>query len=266
LSSFLKRMRVGVSLFALFAFLHSELIWGMGAERLIPGEPLQTTNQQTTQPSNPAKPGEIQKPQSPIDSQSTTVIEVTVPKGVHFGMKVEEGEGVKNTVGVRSLSRPLVTVRDERGQVLEGALVTFIAPVDGPSVVFSNGLRTLTIMTDAFGQARVASMRAVNAGSFKLEVSASYRGQIVSTVINQTNYDRDGDIAGVKPARSRKPAATSKSGLSGGALGLLIGGAAAAVLGIALGLGGHKGSGSTGTGATATIGGTGTPTVGAPPS
>jgi len=260
LSSFLKRTRRGVTLCALLAFLHAELIWGMGAGRLIPGAPLQTESQQ---PAQQANPGELQQqPQQPIDTQSTTVIEVTVPKGLHLSIEVEEGEGAVNVVGKKSATRPLVTVRNEKNQLLEGAMVAFIAPADGPSVLFGNGLRTVTVMTDAKGRARVPSMRAVNAGSFKMEVAASFRGEMASIIINQTNQAGSADTAGNKPA-GKQPPATAKSGMSGAMWGLILGGGAAAAVGIALGMG-HKGSsGSTST-TTATIGGPGTPTVGAP--
>ncbi len=276
LSSFLNHVRSGVSLAVLLAFLHGQLSWSMGSERLIPGSLMggQTAGQQQPPTTPPPQPGEVQQPQqtpqqqTPLPEGGTTVVTVSVPKDAGLDITVVDGDGGANVVGKKSSTKPMVQVRDEKNQLLEGAVVTFIAPADGPSVVFSNGLRTVTVMTDAEGRARTPTMRAVNSGSFHLQVSASFRGQMVSTSISQTNYDSAAEAKGkVTPAdKGETPAPTSskpKSGLSGTTLAIIIGAGAAAAVGIGVGLG-HKGSTAATTTTTTTIGGPGTPTVGAP--
>jgi hypothetical protein len=263
LSSFLNKIRCGVSLCVILAFLHGEVSWSMGAERLIPGAPLSQASQQATPP---AQPGEVQQPQQQptLPEGGTTVVTVSVPKNRGLDITVVDGEGASHIVAKRSSSKVIVQVRDEKNQLLEGAVVTFIAPADGPSVYFSNGLRTVTVMSDSEGRARAPSMRAVNSGSFSLQVSASFRGQMVSTSISQTNYASAAAAKGkATPGQPDQPVANKgKSGLSGTALAIIIGAGAAAAVGIGVGLG-HKGSSSTTTTST-TIGGPGSPTVGAP--
>jgi hypothetical protein len=265
-SAFLKKMRSAVSVVALVAFLHTQLAWGMRAERLTPGAlpvsetPAPQPGIPAQAPSQPTPPAAAPQQPAPRADQTTTVIQVPLPSDSELEITVVEGEDGSNVVGKKSSSRPLVTVRDGKKQAIEGAVVTFIAPADGPSVVFGNGLRTATVLTDAQGQARVPVMKAVNAGSFKLQVSASFQGQIVNAAVSQTNYDKS-DSAAPKTKGSAKV----KSGLSGGMLAVIIGGGAAAAIGIGLGLGGKgSSSGTTTTTTSATIGGTGTPTVGAP--
>ena len=206
-----------------------------------------------------------QKP--PIPEGGTTVVTVPVPKETGLDITVVEGDGGANVVGKKSSTRPLVQVRDEKNQLLEGAIVTFIAPADGPSLVFGDGLRTVTVMTDGEGRARAPTMRAVNGGSFRLEVSASFRGQMVSTSIGETNYESASEAKEKRSPEggpSPKPN-MNKGGLSGTAMAIIIGAGAAAAVGIGVGLG-HKGSSSSTatTTTSATIGGPGTPTVTGP--
>ncbi len=269
LSSFLNQVRSGVSFFVLFTFLHAQMSWAIGTERLVPGAPLQPASQQSA---TPQQPGEIQQPasqaqQPPGAEGQTTVVQVPVPKENTLDISVVDGEGASNVVGKKSSVKPSVEVRDEKNQLLEGAVVTFSAPADGPSVVFSNGLRTVTVMTDAQGFARTPAMRAVNAGSFRLQVSASFRGQMVSTSIALTNFDNAAEAKGKSGAgeSTDRPVANKKTGggLSGTAWAIILGAGAAAGVGIALALS-HKSSTATTSTTSATIGGPGTPTVGAP--
>jgi hypothetical protein len=207
-------------------------------------------------------------PQTPPNESETTVVQVPVPARQNtLDITVVEGDGGANVAGKKSSVKPAIEVRDEKNQLLEGAVVTFTAPGDGPSVVFSNGLRTVTVMTDSQGRARTPAMRAVNTGSFRMQVAASYKGQTVSTTIAQTNFESAAEAKGKTPSSpgsGDRPVANKKSGggLSGTTWAIILGAGAAAAVGIAFGLG-HKGSTSTTT-TTATIGGPGTPTVGAP--
>ena len=271
LSSFLNQVRSGVSFFVLFTFLHAQMSAAIGTGRLVPGAPLQAASQQSA---TPQQPGEVQQQpasqaqQPPAAEGQTTVVQVPVPKENTLDISVVDGEGASNVVGKKSSVKPSVEVRDEKNQLLEGAVVTFIAPADGPSVVFSNGLRTVTVMTDAQGFARTPAMRAVNAGPFRLQVSASFRWQMVSTSIALTNFDNAAEAKGKSSASgdsADRPVANKKSGsgLSGTTWAIIAGVGAAAGVGVALALS-HKSSTATTSTTSATIGGPGTPTVGAP--
>lgn len=282
LSSFLNRVRSVVSVCVLLAFWHCQMS-GLGVERLIPGAPLTPAGHQ--QPATPpAQPGEVQQPATPAapapkpdapppqPEPETTVVQVPVPKEGSLDITIVEGDGGSNVVGKKSSVRPVIEVRDEKNQLVEGAVVTFVAPADGPSVVFGNGLRTVTVMTDAQGRARPPAMKAVNTGSFRVQVSASYKGQMVSTAISQTNFESAAEAkGGVAPSSTpadnsdQRPVANKKSGgISGTTWAIILGAGAAAAVGIAIGLG-HKGSSSTTAATTsATITGPGTPGAGAP--
>ena len=278
-SSFLNKVRGLLASGVLLTFSHAQMCWAVGTvtglPTLIPGAPLQTTATQQQTPATPAQPGELPQQPTPQAQQPTppesepTVVQVPVPKEGSLDITIVDGEGASNVVGKKNSVKPLVEVRDEKNQLVEGAVVTFIAPADGPSVVFSNGLRTVTVMTDAAGRAHTPAFRAVSSGSFRLQVSASFRGQMVSTSISQTNFDSSAEAKGKSVPSSEsgdRPAANKKSGgggLSGTTWAIILGAGAAAAVGIGLGL---KGKGSTSTTSTtsATIGGPGTVTVGHP--
>jgi hypothetical protein len=272
LSRFVNRVRGGVSVFVGLAFFYSQM--SAATVRLVPGAPLpqEPPQQQSTVPAQPGEVQQQQQPQptapAPPNEGQTTVVQVPVPKENTLDITVIEGEGASNVIGKKSSVKPMVEVRDEKNQLLEGAVVTFIAPADGPSIVFSNGLRTVTVMTDAQGRARTPSVRAVNDGPFRLQVSASFRGQMVSTSISQTNFESAAEANGKGSAATPgdHPVVNKKSagGLSGTTWAIILGAGAAAAVGIGVGLG-HKGSSSSTTTTTsATIGGPGSPTVGAP--
>lgn len=68
-------------------------------------------------------------------------------------IQVIEGEGGAHAPGSRS-KRPLVVlIRDEAGQRVSGAAVSFHLPEEGPSGLFSNGLRTDVATSDKQGRA-----------------------------------------------------------------------------------------------------------------
>jgi hypothetical protein len=70
-----------------------------------------------------------------------------------------EGEGATHPAGAH-ISRPLtVQVTDDLGQPVAGAAVSFQLPPEGPSGVFSNGLRTDLAITDTAGRATIQSIQ-----------------------------------------------------------------------------------------------------------
>ncbi|MGO4884462.1 MAG: hypothetical protein ACLP59_27120 [Bryobacteraceae bacterium] len=74
-------------------------------------------------------------------------------------IKVLEGEGAVHPPGMR-VARPItVEITDETGRPVAGAAVSFQLPPEGPSGLFSNGLRTDLVLTDAAGRAAIHSMQ-----------------------------------------------------------------------------------------------------------
>jgi len=88
-------------------------------------------------------------------------------------IKVLEGEGAVHPAGAR-IAHPLtVEVTDETGRPVAGAAVSFQLPPEGPSGLFSNGLRTDLILTDAAGRASIHSVQLNRTGGqFRIRITA----------------------------------------------------------------------------------------------
>lgn len=177
-------------------------------------------------------------------------------QGLHI--EILKGDRAVNILKTKTAVKPVVEIRDRNNLPVAGVAVTFTAPSDGPSVIFLNGSRSITLISDPAGQVVVEGMEPVNPGDFQIAVSASLQSETVVTAISLTNVLTEHAAA----SSAKKP------GLSKGVLFALVGGAAAAAIGIGVGLGGHS-SGSSATsasaGPSATIGlGSGGVTAGPP--
>jgi hypothetical protein len=99
---------------------------------------------------------------------------------------VVEGEGAINNVRQRAAREPVVRVEDENHKPIAGAAVVFTLPTDGATGEFSNGAKSLTIMTDSQGRATAQSLRMNQvAGKIPIHINASYRGLTARTSITQ---------------------------------------------------------------------------------
>jgi len=100
---------------------------------------------------------------------------------------VVEGEGAINNIHERRAKEPVVRVMDAEFRPVAGASVTFVTTELGASATFPSG-NTLTTTSDATGEAVGRGLRPNNvAGPFQIRVTAAYRGQTATAVINQTN-------------------------------------------------------------------------------
>jgi hypothetical protein len=82
----------------------------------------------------------------------------------------------------------VVLIEDENKNPLAGVAVTFFLPSDGPSGVFPNGSRVLTVFTDEKGLATTRPVRFSDAvGLMRIRVSASLFSQTANALITQTN-------------------------------------------------------------------------------
>jgi hypothetical protein len=148
---------------------------------------------------------------------------------------VIEGEGTVNTAGQRVSHDPVVEVDDETNKGVEGAVVVFFLPAQGPTGTFLNGSQTLTVNTNAQGRATASGIRLNGAtGQMQIRVSASLQGQTATATITENN----------------EPGAKSTGGLS-----------KAGKIVIVLGLIGGAAAG----GIAATRGGSSSPAQGPPP-
>ena len=165
------------------------------------------------------------------------------PAPTQLNIVILEGEGAINNLRQRVAREVIVQVEDENHKPLSGAAVIFLLPDHGPSGVFLDGSRSLTVITDAQGKAVARGIQPNKiAGKMQIRVNAKYQGLTQNTVITQTSAAGAG--------------AAGAGGISGKLLTLILVGAAAAAAGTAVAL--------TRNAATTAVVTPGTPTVGAP--
>ena len=115
-----------------------------------------------------------------------------------LNLVIVEGEGAINNVKQRVNREPIVQVEDENHKPIAGAAVVFFLPADGPSGVFANGSRSLTLTTGADGRATAAAIRRNNlSGQMQIRVTASFAGQTANAMITQTNVAAAAGAAGL---------------------------------------------------------------------
>ncbi len=110
------------------------------------------------------------------------------PPGDSLKIVVVEGEGGINNIRQHTAQMLSVRVEDEKQHPVPGAVVVFALPTDGPSGVFQNGAKTLTVTTNDQG---LASARGVKpntvSGEMPIHVNASYQGRTARAIITQFN-------------------------------------------------------------------------------
>jgi hypothetical protein len=95
------------------------------------------------------------------------------------------GEGAVNIIQQKTAVAPIVEIRDRNNLPVSGATVTF--SVGGSGATFGTG-STLTVVTNAAGQATAAGLTPTAAGALQVNVSAAFQGQLASAAITQTNF------------------------------------------------------------------------------
>jgi hypothetical protein len=178
-----------------------------------------------------------------------------------FRVSVIEGEGSINNIRQMVNRGAVVQVEDENKNPLSGVAVSFFLPNDGPSGLFPNGSRVLTVFTDDKGMAASRSVHFNNmVGLMRVRVVASLFSQTASTVITQTNISSAAAVkSAMVPATGMpKVSKPSGNGVSKKLIVVLAIAGAAAAGGAYFAL--HKGSPS----ATIGTGAAGAPTIGGP--
>jgi hypothetical protein len=178
------------------------------------------------------------------------------------------GEDAVNIIQQKTAVAPIVEVRDRNNLPVSGVAVTF--SVGGQGASFGGGLSTLTVTTNAAGQATAAGLTPTATGAIQINATALVQGQTVTATITQTNF---ATVAQATQAASAAGGGTGSGGgtggaagggaagggggLSGAALGGIIGGVAAGGALVATQVGGGGDDSPTTTTST-----TGTPTTG----
>ena len=152
---------------------------------------------------------------------------------------VIQGEDAVNVIQQKTATRPVVEVRDRNNLPVPGVLVTF--SIEGGTAASFGGASTLTVATNAAGQAAVTSLTPATAGAFQIQVSAAFQGQLATATIAQTNVMTAAQAAAASAATggaSGSSAGGGAGGAGGGGLstttlaitgGVVAGGAVAAL-------------------------------------
>lgn len=134
-----------------------------------------------------AAAGRPQAPSSPALAKSIRIVPL-------------EGEGASNDISTRTVTPPVVEVRDENDLPVEGAQVIFQLPSTGAGGTFGNNERTLMTVTNSRGQAMARGFDVNNvSGSFSIRVTATFHGLKATYIMGQTNQTR-----AAAPRRGRK--------------------------------------------------------------
>ncbi len=103
-------------------------------------------------------------------------------------LRATQGEGAFNDMNSHIGRGLSVEVRDEKGQPIAGATVSFTAPALGAGGTFSNGQRTVTATTDDLGIAASGTFRPNTIeGRFSIAVEAHQGNKTGSILIGQSN-------------------------------------------------------------------------------
>lgn len=145
------------------------------------------------------------------------LIEAQAPASSPLRIVVIEGEGAVNIIQQKTAVRPLVEIRDRNNLPVAGATVTFTIGGGSPAA-FAGGVQTLTVTTNAAGQAAAGGLNALSSGAFQIQVQAAYQGQIATAAISQTNF--------ATAAAASQASASGAGGGTGGSTGGTASGAA----------------------------------------
>ena len=124
---------------------------------------------------------------------------------------VIEGEDAVNIIQQKTAVAPLIEVRDRNNLPVPGVAVTFT--VGGQSASFG-GVSTLTVTTNAAGQAAAVGLTPTTAGAVQINAAAVFQGQTAVATITQTNVLTAAQAAGAAGATG---GASGGAGGSGGA-------------------------------------------------
>ena len=135
------------------------------------------------------------------------------------GLKIVviEGEDAVNIIQQKTAVRPLVEVRDRNNLPVAGVLVTF--SIEGGKAATFAGASTLTVATNAAGQAAVSGLTPSIAGAFQIQVSAVAQGQVLTATIAQTNVLTAAQAAAASASAASGGSASSAGGGAGGGSG-----------------------------------------------
>ena len=124
------------------------------------------------------------------------------------------GEDAVNIIQQKTAVAPIVEVRDRNDQPVAGAIVRFA--IQGGRATFG-GAQTLTVTTNAVGQAVATGLTPTASGALQVSASAAFQGQTAAAVtIAQTNVMTAAQAAAVSGASGAGGAGGSSGGAAAG--------------------------------------------------
>jgi hypothetical protein len=160
-------------------------------------------------------------------------------QGNGFKIVVIAGEDAVNVIQQKTAVAPIVEVRDRNDVPVAGATVLFT--INGSGATFG-GAQTLTVVTNAAGQATATGLTPSSAGAFRIAARATFQGQTATTTIAQSNV-----MTAAEAAKVANTGAASGGGMSAGKIIAIVGGIGAAGAGVAVAAGGSKSESSSST-------------------
>ncbi len=154
------------------------------------------------------------------------------PRPASLKIVVLKGEDAVNIIQQKTAVAPIIEVRDRNNLPVPGAVVTF-AVEGGKAATFAGGVPTLTVTTNAAGQAAAAGFSPLASGAVQINVQAVFQGQTIAATIAQTNVLTAAEAAQAAAAGASSAGGGSGSaGAAGGAAGGGGGGISATTIGI----------------------------------
>jgi hypothetical protein len=135
-------------------------------------------------------------------------------------IKVLDGEAAVHSAGARVPHPITVEVTDDSGRPVPGAAVSFQLPPEGPSGLFSNGLRTDLVLTDVSGRASIHSFQLNRTGGqFRIRITAvkeqARAGAVCLQYIGQYTAEKGNAVPAASAKASPAPAPEQPSAKSG---------------------------------------------------
>jgi hypothetical protein len=127
---------------------------------------------------------------------------------------VVEGEDAVNIIQHKTAVAPVIEVRDRNDQPVAGAIVRFA--IQGGRATFG-GAPTLTVTTNAVGQAVATGLTPTASGAVQIGATAAFQGQTAAAVtLAQTNVMTAAQAAAISGATGSSGGAASGTGAGAG--------------------------------------------------
>ena len=147
-------------------------------------------------------------------------VEAVAGQAAPYKIVVLVGEDSVNVIQQKTAVAPLVEVRDRNNNPVSGVVVTF-AVQGGKAAAFQGGAATMTVATNAAGQAVAAGFTPLTAGAVNISIEAAVQGQVVTAAITQVNV-----MTAAEAAAAAGAGAGGAGGSAGSGTGAAGGGAA----------------------------------------